>query len=187
MKYSKSNFLNGASRPPSFSLYFHRWMGVKMFSTVKNKSSQNKRIKECSNKQASKHLFLSPNPTWVSPTSRSCFFLLFLQAATRSKLTTYMINSHFVSQLLLRMQACAANLLSVNWAVPLNMQAWLSDWVFHSPITQISSRMWFSLGCVFKFNKCQGNLMDQVVAKPAKRGTLPLLSLFLQGDNRECL
>lgn len=115
------------------------------------------------------------------------FFLLFLQAATRSKLTTYMINSHFVSQLLLRMQACAANLLSVNWAVPLNMQAWLSDWVFHSPITQISSRMWFSLDCVFKFNKCQGNLMDQVVAKPAKRGTLPLLSLFLQGDNRECL
>lgn len=55
-----------------------------------------------------------------------------------------MINSHFVSQLHLWMQARTADLLSVNWAVPLNMQARLSDLVFHSLIKQISRMAIFS-------------------------------------------
>lgn len=40
---------------------------------------------------------------------------------------------------------------------------------------------------LFKFNKCQGNLMDRVVAKSAQQVILSLMSLFLQGDNIEYL
>lgn len=171
MKYS--NFLKRLL-VSLFYLYLNRW---KWFPQSKQNLSESKRV-DCSKKHRPPNDWFSSSLS-LGITYKRIIFSLFLQAVTRWKLIICMINSHFVSQHHLWVQACTENLLSVNWAVPLNTQV---DWEssFFSAWSNKHHPEWLfspTPGCLFKFNKCRGNLMDHVVAKAAQWAILSLMFL----------